>query len=271
LFRQIHPEEGGLTRSHRLEKTMSTFNQAQYDDLRVKSQDPYAQTKYDILLDYLAGRQGLRILNAGCGSGELCLRLAELGHEVLGIDPEPAYIRLAARNAAGGSARCSFAISSIENYTGPGGFDCVVATDVLEHIADDHAAFARLMDLVRPGGLILLTVPAGQWLFGYHDEQLGHFRRYSCGRLRHLVEGACAVEKVRYFGFSLIPVCLLYSRLLRRPYPVAQSGDAVQHPARAWLLKTLLRVDRYLPLPLGTSVLLKGVRKYPAPEVSRAA
>jgi SAM-dependent methyltransferase len=237
---------------------MGTFNQAQYDDQCVKSQDLYAQTKYDILLNYLAGHRRLRILNAGCGSGELCHRLARCGHDVLGIDPEPAYIALAQRHTVVG---CTFAVSSIEDYEDLGGFDCVIATDVLEHIADERAAFSKLIGLTRPGGLVLLTVPAGQWLFGYHDEQLGHFRRYSRSGLRQLVSDSCDIETLRYFGCSLIPVCLLYSRVLRRPYPVTEARDARRHPFRAWLLRLALRTDRLLPLPLGTSLLLKGTRR----------
>src|SRR5262245_45136566 len=114
---------------------MTTFNQAQYDDLAVKSQDLYANTKYDILEGYLAGQKGLRVLNAGCGSGELSLRLAARGHTVVGIDVEPAYIELALHNArACGATNCTFKVSSIEEYDGSGAFDCVVSTDVLEHI-----------------------------------------------------------------------------------------------------------------------------------------
>jgi predicted dehydrogenase/2-polyprenyl-3-methyl-5-hydroxy-6-metoxy-1,4-benzoquinol methylase len=239
---------------------MSTaFNQAQYDDLRVKSQDLYALTMHEILLAHLRGREGLRILNAGCGSGELCLLLAGRGHTVVGIDPEPAYVALARENAAAcPGTDCAFAVASIEEYRGPGAFDCVIATDVLEHIEDDRAALAKLVSLVRPGGLVLLTVPAGQWLFGYHDEQLGHFRRYSRRTLRALVEGSCDGERVRYFGFSLIPVCLWYSKIRRRPYPVAESGDTKRRPLGARLLRGLLRLDRWLPLPLGTSLVLKG-------------
>ena len=163
---------------------MTTFNQAQYDDFCSKPLDLYAQTKYDVLLDYLAGRRGLRVLNAGCGSGELSLRLAAAGHTVVGIDPEPRYVELARQNAAAQpGADCSFVVSTIEDYRGAEDFDCAVATDVLEHIEDDYTAFDRLVRQVRPGGLVLITVPAGNWLFGYHDEVLGHYRRYS--RRRH--------------------------------------------------------------------------------------
>jgi 2-polyprenyl-3-methyl-5-hydroxy-6-metoxy-1,4-benzoquinol methylase len=242
---------------------VGTFIQAQYDDLAVKSQDVYAQTKWDILEKYLAGHKDLRILNVGCGSGELSLRLAEKGHHVVGIDPEPAYVELALANASrsGHASRCSFEVASIEDYQGAGGFDCAVATDVLEHIADDRAAFTRMIGLLRPGGLVLVTVPAGQWLFGYHDEQLGHFRRYSKRTLRALVDPLCSVEKMRYFGFTLVPVCYLYSKRLRRPYPVAESSDPRRRPVRSFILRCLMKMDRCLPMPLGTSLLMKGVKK----------
>jgi SAM-dependent methyltransferase len=247
---------------------MSTFNRAQYDDLKVKSQDLYAAAKYAILEEHLRGQPPLRILNAGCGSGELSLRLAALGHSVLGIDPEPSYVELARQNAAAHPGLgCRFAVCSIEDYEGEGGFDCVVSTDVLEHVGDDYGAFVKLAGLVRPGGLVLLTVPAGAWLFGYHDEQLGHFRRYDRRRLCELVAGLCRVESVRYFGFTLVPVCLLYSKWLRRPYPVAGWGDASRRPLRALLLRALLAADRLLPLPLGTSLVLKGTRLPDVPGV----
>ena len=78
---------------------MTTFNQAQYDDPGCESKDVYAHTKYDILERYLADRPAMRILNVGCGSGDLSIRLAQFGHDVSGIDVEPAYIRIAKDNA----------------------------------------------------------------------------------------------------------------------------------------------------------------------------
>jgi 2-polyprenyl-3-methyl-5-hydroxy-6-metoxy-1,4-benzoquinol methylase len=251
---------------------VTTFNQAQYDDFCGKPLDLYAQTKYDILLEYLAGRRGLRILNAGCGSGELSLRLAAAGHTVVGIDPEPRYVELARRNAAAQSdADCSFVVATIEDYRGEAEFDCAVSTDVLEHIADDRTAFDRLVRLVRPGGLVLLTVPAGRWLFGYHDEVLGHYRRYTASSLRQLVSGACTVHEVRHFGFSLIPVCYLFSKLLRRPYPMPQQGPTGRRSLGTHVLNWVLQIDRRLPVPLGTSLLLKGTRNPPARVETRAA
>jgi SAM-dependent methyltransferase len=233
-------------------------NPYQYDDLLVRSQDLYANTKYQILHRHLKGQKDLHILNAGCGSGELSLQLAAAGHRVLGIDPSPDYIDLARRNAEQiGVENCSFLVSSIEDFDTEETFDCVVATDVLEHIEDDVTAFEKLVRLVKPDGIVLITVPAGQWLFGFHDEALGHYRRYSRGQLRKLVSPRCRIEALRYFGFSLIPVCYLYSKLLRKPYPVGESGDSKKNPAVALTLRSMLGLDRLMPMPLGTSLILK--------------
>jgi 2-polyprenyl-3-methyl-5-hydroxy-6-metoxy-1,4-benzoquinol methylase len=239
-----------------------TFNPYQYDDLLHRSEDLYANTKYEIIRKFLAGLEGLTILNAGCGSGELCLQLAQAGHRVLGIDPAAEYIELARRNARRlGTDRCRFLVSAIEELSGHERFDCVMATDVLEHIADDRTAFAKLVERAKPGGLVIITVPAGQWLFGYHDESIGHFRRYSLRTLRRLATSLCRVEEMRYFGFSLIPVCYLYSKMLRKPYPVSEAADSAKNPFVARALRTLLRLDQLLPMPFGTSVLMKAVRK----------
>ena len=73
-----------------------------------------------------------------------------------------------------------------------------------------------MVDLLYPGGLLLITVPADQWLFGYHDEQL----RYTKRTLHQLAGELCSIERLRYFGFTLVPVCYLYSRRWRKPYPV---------------------------------------------------
>jgi SAM-dependent methyltransferase len=247
----------------------SDCNPYQYDDLLVRSNDLYANTKYQILLGHLEGEHALSILNAGCGSGELSFQLAVAGHRVLGIDPTPDYIDLARLNAeSAGIDNCSFHVSSIEEFTSDETFDCVVATDVLEHIADDYAAFEKLVQLVNPGGILLITVPAGPWLYGFHDESLGHYRRYSRGQLARLVSEFCRIEALRYFGFSLIPICYLYSKVLRKPYPVGESGDSSKNPVVAFALRSLLQLDRLLPLPLGTSLILKA-RRLPAVSVLR--
>jgi SAM-dependent methyltransferase len=240
---------------------MQATNAYQYQDLRERSADQYASTKYDILLGWLAGHERLNVLNAGCGSGELSLRLAAAGHTVVGIDPGADYIDLARSNLeAYPGADCTFSVCSIEEYEPSGPFDCVVATDVLEHIEDAQTAFDKLVACVKPGGDVLITVPAGQYLFGFHDEQLGHYRRYSRKSLAALAKDSCHVRRLRYFGFVLLPVCWYFSKFRRIPYPVAASGDKAKRPLTAGLLGTLLTLDRLVPMPFGTSVLMHATK-----------
>jgi SAM-dependent methyltransferase len=247
-----------------------TFNTYQYEDLLNRSQDLYANTKYEIIMTYLAGHKELSILNVGCGSGELCFLLAKAGHRVLGIDPGPEYIELARANARRcGDKNCEFRVSFIEDMPAERTFDCVMATDVLEHIQDDRCAFEKMIQLVRPGGIVIVTVPAGQWLFGYHDETIGHYRRYSLRTLRKLASPRCRIDHMRYFGFSLIPVCYLYSKLLRKPYPVTEVGGSAKSSLAACFLRSLLRLEKLIPMPLGTSLLMKA-RRTPCIQIGSA-
>jgi len=238
------------------------FNAYQYTDLVHREADVYANAKYQIILGYLAGRRQLRVLNAGCGSGELSFLLAVAGHAVVGIDPAQEYIDLAKRRTpAELSGRCFFQVSSIEGFVSAEQFDCVIATDVLEHIKDDTVAWGKLVQLVKPEGDIVITVPALPSLFGYHDELLGHFRRYTKTSFRNLIAGSGIESKqLRYFGFTLIPICLLYSRIWRKPYPVASARPGSGAILRQGLLKLLLTADRFCPLPLGISLIFWGVK-----------
>jgi len=237
------------------------YNQYQFDDLLARSQDVYASAKYEVILQFLRPYQGLRILNAGCGSGELSFALAAAGHHVVGIDPTPEYIALAQQHACSlVNCDCVFSVSTIEEFASDALFDCVVATDVLEHIEHDDVAYDSLTAHCKLGGLVIVTVPASQWLFGYHDESLGHFRRYSLTQLQHLVTTKSAVLKLRYFGFTLIPVSYLYSKLLRKPYPVAAIGNGRQSPLRSAIVRRLLRFDTRVEMPIGTSLIFIGRR-----------
>lgn len=242
---------------------MEYFNQYQYDDLLSRSSDPYANAKYTMIRSYLREQSPSRILNVGCGSGELSFLLAADGHTVVGIDPGEEYIALAKKSLPPTfSSRCSFQVSAIESFESAEQFDAVVATDVLEHIEDDARAAQRLSALVKDGGKLVVTVPALPSLFGFHDEQLGHFRRYRAFSLRALFAKTRSLEvlHLRYFGWTLVPVCLLWSKLLRRPYPSSAFGESRRSPIRI-VLRLALSLDKVLPMPFGTSLIFVGRKR----------
>jgi SAM-dependent methyltransferase len=78
--------------------------------------------------------------------------------------------------------------------------------DVLEHV-DDTRALAEARRVLRPGGLLLITVPAMPWLWSYRDRAAGHRRRYTRSALRRLAED-CGFEvaELRYYQCALLPL-----------------------------------------------------------------
>lgn len=132
-----------------------------------------------------------RLLDVGCGDGLFFERLESLG-DVSGIESDPALVRdprWKGRIHVG-----SIADAATSSY------DVVLMLDVLEHIADDRAALVEVRRALRPGGRLLLTVPALMWLWSGHDVVNEHHRRYHRSDLRAvLTDAGFTVETVRYF------------------------------------------------------------------------
>jgi hypothetical protein len=83
-------------------------------------------------------------------------------------------------------------------------YDLVCAFEVLEHLADDAAALADWVTLVRPGGHLMLSVPAFGHRFGPMDTRVGHYRRYDPDELAaRLVEAGLVVPRVQVYGWPL--------------------------------------------------------------------
>ncbi|MBX3251364.1 MAG: class I SAM-dependent methyltransferase [Myxococcales bacterium] len=111
-----------------------------------------------------------------------------------------------------------------------GPFDLVTALDVLEHVEDDGPFLAELFARIRPGGTLLISVPAWPMLYGPHDGSLAHYRRYRPADARRLVEGAGFVPRRQGGLFhSLLPVRVaqrLVSRHDAEHHPDAPASDA---------------------------------------------
>jgi SAM-dependent methyltransferase len=210
----------------------------------------------DLLWEAAGPRAGsLRILDYGCGTGGNTQAYAALG-TVIGMEPDATAVRLAGDR--GGARYCR--ASGIQLPFRQGAFDTVVASDVLEHIADDVAAISEIARVMRPGGTAVISVPAHQWLFSAHDAALHHFRRYSKVGLRDLLErGGLKVRRLSYWNAALFPAICLH-RLLVRP----RRGHELRSDTRSspWLineaLAALLAVEaavlRRAPLPWGLSL-----------------
>lgn len=206
-----------------------------------------------------------RILDVGCGTGATTLCLRRFG-TVLGLDLGARALELA-RGRGIAVARASAARLPARR----GAFDLVVALDVLEHLEDDLAAAGEMREVLRPGGLLLATVPAHPFLWSGHDEALGHRRRYRRRTLLALLDRAgFDVLRCSYMMASVLPAAVvmrLGERCLGREAARRQSGY-VEVPAPlnrilAWITSTESRLLSRISLPFGLS--LVAVARRPAP------
>lgn len=224
-----------------------------YTDLdhRFRSADQYALAKYRITLRWIE-RSGLhsgRLVNIGCGAGLFNHMAVDAGFDVLGVEPDPVAFALAEADRP--AERCELRNCGVEDLGDIRNADIVVMHDVLEHIEDHRAAVASIASMLAPRGIAIISVPALQSLWGLHDEQLGHVRRYRRHTLREVLSPPLKVERMRYFGFAFIPVTFLLSRVLRRPYPVEAASEGLLSTAmRGWC-----EIESRLPVPVGTSLL----------------
>jgi 2-polyprenyl-3-methyl-5-hydroxy-6-metoxy-1,4-benzoquinol methylase len=226
-------------------------------DHEYREDDPYANAKYQITLRWLqtaAPPSNRALSNVGCGGGVFSDLAHAAGYKVSAFEPDPEAFALAAARAGSNYPVKNVGLFEVGDLTLA---DVAVMHDVLEHIDAEAAAVTALANLVKKDGLVVVSVPALTCLFGLHDEQLGHFRRYSKKALRRSLERDFHVIKIRYVGFTLIPVAFWFSRFRRKSYPTAQvSGGIVGR-----LLRTVIAVEARVPLPLGTSVLALAKKK----------
>jgi 2-polyprenyl-3-methyl-5-hydroxy-6-metoxy-1,4-benzoquinol methylase len=218
-------------------------------DHEFRESDAYAQAKYAITLRWLRDRpSGALLYNIGCGGGLFNRMAVQAGYRVEAFEPDPAAYELARKDCP--DRDCVVHPFGLDGVEGEGAADVVVMHDVLEHIDDDRAAVERLRRLIVDDGRLVLSVPAMPSLFGYHDEQLGHYRRYTRRTLEAALVPAFEIDRLRYFGLTFVPITAYYSRLRQRPYPTASGETGLLGRA----FRSLCSLEARVPAPLGTSL-----------------
>lgn len=212
-----------------------------------------------------ASDRNCRILEMGCSGGPLIQGLQTDGFtNITGIDISPDAIELCKKRGlldvhVMDAQKLSFA---------DGQFDVITASDVLEHLSNPSEALREWSRILKPGGVLILFVPAFQFLWSHHDEVNKHFCRYRRGDVvRRLRSAGFKVERSSYWNLALFfPVAAVrfFRRCLPKKNEMDGKGDIFGVPkllnnALTWLLQfenSCLRLGVFFPV--GVSVMAIG-------------
>jgi SAM-dependent methyltransferase len=200
------------------------------------------------------GGKRVRILDAGCGTGNNLLHLARYGRAV-GVDLSEEALAFCRTRGVVATRAGLLALPFPE-----GCFDCVTSFDVIYHrwVEDDAAAVREMARVLRPGGLLLVRVPALRILWGAHDEAVHSRHRYRRAEVRRLLEGVgLEVVRATYANTVLLPLVAARRGLDHLTGPDGSDVGFLPAPLE-WAFRSVLRAEafwvRRFSLPIGTSV-----------------
>lgn len=179
-------------------------------------------------------RRDCCILDAGCGTGGNLNLLSEFGH-VVGMEFNQEAIQSTKGKRIGKTIRGKFPQLPFKKES----FELIVVLDVLEHLDDDEDFLKGVASLLKPGGFVVVTVPAFSILWSEHDRIHHHRRRYRLNELDKVMDQAgLKVEYSSYFNFLLFPLVVVI-RLVKEHMGIGKGSDDLAMPVG--ILNTLLR------------------------------
>lgn len=215
------------------------------------------QIVLNLLSRYLPRNNGVkpRVADLGCGCGAMLKQLST-DYDAVGFDGSPHAIEFCRQRGV----QAEIAKFPEGPQLPPGSFDAVLLLDVLEHLEDDVTAMKNSAALLRPGGIMICTVPAYQRLWTYWDKLHHHFRRYSRTRLGKLLDQPeLKIELLSYANTVLFPLAASIRLVQKWNEPTNPKADMnVPMAPVNWAFRMIYASERHLlgrvPLPFGLSV-----------------
>ncbi|MBR58986.1 MAG: hypothetical protein CMH54_13335 [Myxococcales bacterium] len=219
------------------------------------------------------GLEKLRVADVGCGPGTTLSWLSHLPR-IVGIDRAALCLELARERAPNAEL---IQANAEELPLKDQQFDLIFCLDILEHLEHPEKAVEELYRILKPGGILISTVPAWQFLWSEHDVALGHHRRYRKKAFKNLLQGGgFEVPRISYYNFFLFPP-IASVRVAQRLIgsKTVEEGDAASSDVKVMpraingLLESVLGGERHLlrhiNLPFGVSLIATGQRPFDGP------
>lgn len=195
------------------------------------------------------------VLDLGCGTGVVLRELSTWANPT-GLDMSDLALGFCRQRTLHRLVRGDGSQLPLQDGT----MDAIIGLDIFEHIEDDVAAFSEAYRVLRPGGVLVLSVPAFRSLWGPHDVALMHHRRYRASEVRQrLTDAGFVVRRATYSVFFLFPIVVVW-RLFEKRKKGPAKASLVTLPK--WLNSTLITLQNLeasllssVNLPWGSSVI----------------
>ena len=240
--------------------------QLYHDFLRVEQSHWWFQARREILFDVVERflPSGKAFLDVGSGTGLFLEQLATK-YQAFGLDASETAVRMCHERGLG-----SVILGTIDDARGAHGsaFDAVGFFDVIEHLDDDVAALTGARELLRPGGVVIVSVPAYMFLWSDHDALNQHRRRYIAAQLKDVLQRAgFEIELLTYFNSLLFPIAATHRIAKKIGGASNQSEFAPLPPSLNTLFRRIFALERGIVrrcgprgMPFGLSILAVGRR-----------
>jgi len=228
------------------------FSMEEELDILESNFTPWLKEKVRLISSLLKGK---KILEVGCGTGNLVQFLSDKNLEIMGTDYSNVYLEKARKKNPNVEFFKADLLHKEEWNSFKNSFDSVIASEVIEHIEDDLAALKTINSLLKPDGILVLTVPAFDSLYSPLDKKIGHYRRYSkksiCAKIQ---KAGFKIGKTRYWNLLGLVGWLLTFKILKKDFKTTKK------PSVGFILGKWLKIESIIPMPIGLTIFVQAIK-----------